>query len=130
LTLTPASGGAPMTLKVGPAIERGAVQALAAAGTKARVFYHEEASPTAAKVQAAPTKEDGAKTYDGQVAKVSDSSITVAGDDGEKTFEIRAEDRPSFETNHLKEHQAENAPVRIYFLTDGSGDYAVAYEDA
>ncbi|MCW2956661.1 MAG: hypothetical protein JWO69_1530 [Thermoleophilia bacterium] len=130
LTVTPTNGDAGVTLAVGPAVERGAMQALIASAAPARVFYHDEESPTAAKVEAAPSAADGAETYEGQVVKVSADEITIDGDDGAKTFEIRAEDQPAFDTKHLDEHRGEGEPVRIYLQKDDAGEYAVAYEDA
>jgi hypothetical protein len=130
LTVTPSAGGDPIELGLGPAIARGPLQALVASGAKSRVFYTSGDTPLAAKVEAAPTAEDGAQTYDGQVVKVSSSSITIDGDDGQRTFEIRSADREGFDTAHLKEHRAEGSAVRIYYRAEGGTDHAVAYEDA
>ncbi|MCW2960947.1 MAG: hypothetical protein JWM25_1426 [Thermoleophilia bacterium] len=130
LTVTPANGGEEITLAVGPAIEPGAVQALAAAGTKARVYYRDEASPTAAKVEEAPTRAIGATVHEGQVVKVSKTRIVIDGDDGEHSFTIRDEDRAAFDVGHLTEHRAEGEPVRVYVQSDADGEYAVSYEDA
>lgn len=130
LTVTPSNGGEEITLAVGPAIEPGAVQALAAAGTKARVYYRDEAEPTAAKVEEAPTRAIGATVYEGQVVKVSAARIVIDGDDGEKTFTIRDEDRAAFDVDHLTEHRGEAEAVRVYVQRDADGEYAVSYEDA
>lgn len=130
LTVTPAKGTA-MTLAVGPAVAKGELQALAASGAKARVFYAEQGDPIAAKVEAAPSAGDGAKTVEGVITKVSASSISVQTSDGDKrTFSIEPADRSAFDTEHLEEHEAESSPVRIYYRADGGVEHAVAYEDA
>jgi len=130
ISVTPETGSA-VTLAIGPAVARGPLQALVAAGTKARVFYAERGEPIAAKVEAAPTVEDGAKTIDGQITKVSKSSITIQPDGGDaRTFTILDEDASAFDTEHLEEHESEGSAVRIYYVPGADGDNAVAYEDA
>ncbi|MCW2973102.1 MAG: hypothetical protein JWN72_1375 [Thermoleophilia bacterium] len=130
LTVTPAKGSA-VTLAVGPAVGKGELQALAASGAKARVFYAEQGDPIAAKVEAAPSAGDGAKTVDGVITKVSTSSITIQTSEGDaRTFGIEPIDRSAFDTEHLQEHEVEGSPVRIYYRAEGGVEHAVAYEDA
>lgn len=129
LTVTPSNGGAKLVLPLGPEVQRGQLQALVASGARGRVYYTGGDSPTAARVDAAPTAEDGAQTYDGKITKVSTTSITIDGADGARTFSIRAADAAAFDVAHLKEHRSEGSPVRIYYRSEG-GEHAVAYEDA
>lgn len=131
VTVTRASGAA-VQLAVGPAVGKGELQALAASGAKARVFYAEKGAKIAAKVEPVPTASAGAKTIDGVITKASTSSISIQTSDGAAhTFTIRAEDRSAFDTAHLQEHAAEDSPVRIYYRTGADGTHdAVAYEDA
>ena len=130
LTVAPSSG-AGQTFEIGPAVQRGELQALVAAGTKARVFYTSDATPIAARVEAAPKASAGAKTFDGDVTKVSSTSITLRGSDGSsRTFSIRDEDASAFDVAHLTEHRDAGEPVRVYYRSEGGTDYAVSYEDA
>lgn len=132
--LTPAKGGAAEEYVIGPKVTSGTVQALAASSARARVFYRtgdtDGPAPTAVAIDAAPSAGEDAKTYDGRVTEVSDSSITIDGDDGKRTFDIAEEDRAAFDTAHLEEHQDEKSPVRIYYRGSGDDLNAVAYEDA
>jgi len=130
LTITPAAGGAVASMPLGPAIEAGALQALVASGSRGRVFYVDDKDPVAAKVEAAPTAEEGAKTYDGQVVSVDAGSITIDGADGTKSFDISEQDRTAFDIAHLKDHRSKSERVRIYYREQGDTRNAVAYEDA
>jgi hypothetical protein len=130
LLVTPKSG-AVETYAIGPAVQRGSLQALAAAGTKARVYYTRGADPIAARVDPAPKPEAGAQAFDGQVAKVSKTSIPIQGSDGaRRTFTIRDQDASAFDVEHLEGHRDEGEPVRVYYRREGGNDYAVSYEDA
>ncbi|MBC7461195.1 MAG: hypothetical protein H7287_07525 [Thermoleophilia bacterium] len=141
VTVTP-STGAPVPLTIGPAVGKGELQALAASGAKARVFYAEKGAKIAAKVEAAPvdgasgnasgSASGSAKTLDGVITKVSKSSISILSSGGEAhTFSIHTEDQSAFDVAHLNEHAAEESPVRIHYRTGGDGsDFAVSYEDS
>ena len=130
LTVTPSSGDDTLVLPLGPEVEAAAVQALAVSQAKTRVFFVDDQDPVAAKVAAAPSAGKGAQTYEGQVVKVSTTSITVDGDDGQRTFTITEADRPAFDTRHLEEHRSEGEAVKIYYRTVDGSEHAVAYEDA
>ncbi|MEO6867516.1 MAG: hypothetical protein ABI200_05800 [Gaiellales bacterium] len=132
LTLTPASGDAKMTFQLGPAVQKGTVQALVAANTRARVFYSSatKTSPVlAAAVEAAPIAGAGSKSYAGLVVSATPTEITIAGKDGNKTFPIMSKDLNSFDIPHLNEHKRTKEPLRIYYMPK-EGNRAVADEDA
>jgi hypothetical protein len=122
-----------MHFELGPDVAKGTVQALIATNARARVFYNSTSKKEpvlAVAVEPAPIAGADAKTYDGTISDVSTTSITIDGDDGEKTFAIQEKDLPSFDVPHLNEHKTEGSPVRVYYVGSGDDAHAVAYEDA
>lgn len=129
LTLTPKSGTA-TEYTLGPAVDQGSVKALELSGERTRVLFR-PGKDIAVRVEAAPKSGAGAKTYTGLVTKVSDTSLTVDGDDGPLTFAIEPQDAEAMDTPHLKEHKQLKEGITVYYRpTNAEGQHAVAYEDA
>jgi hypothetical protein len=129
LVLTP-EGRAPITLELGDDVERAEVQALASSGAPARVEFTPatgEGNGTVVSVHA-QTPHEGAQKFEGTVTKVDESSITLKGDAGEKTFPLS----PSVaeEVDHLNEHASEGEPIRVFLEKDGGTLTVIAFEDA
>lgn len=128
--LTPSSGDAAITFRLGPAVQAATVRALEVSGAPARVSYRlTDQEPVAAAVVAAPKIDAGLAHYDGTIVDVDATSLTVDGADGSRTFTIAPQDAAGFDVEHLREHRSQQAPVRIYF-DPKTPDAAVAYEDA
>ncbi|MEO6867826.1 MAG: hypothetical protein ABI200_07375, partial [Gaiellales bacterium] len=85
--------------------------------------------PVAALVIPAPEISEELRGYKGLIKAVDDTKIEIDGPDGKRSFKIAAEDREGFDIPHLRDHQKENAPVRVYF-DPKTPDLALAYEDA
>lgn len=134
LMVVPEGNGAADEFLVGSGVANSTIQALVASKARARVFYRadgdDEPARMAVAVQPAPTAGNGAKTYEGQITKVSSSSITIDGDDGTRTFAIKGADEAAFDVEHLEEHRDEGEPVRVYYRGSDASPNAVAYEDA
>lgn len=127
--LTPMSGDEPITFGYGPEVAVAEIRALEASKAVARVtFEPTEDAPVALGVDEAP-KLEGLDTYDGTVVSINDDSLVIDGPDGKRTFTVVPSD--GFDIEHLREHEDEGSPVRLYFDDDADvGPLAVAYEDA
>jgi hypothetical protein len=131
ITLTPADGGEPYTFQIGPEVQRGTLRALEAAGQRARVNYRlSETTPIAVAVTSAPIIPEGTPTYEGMVRSITSEEIVIDGEDGERAFVIRPEDRIAFDVPHLTDHIEQKTPVRVYYEDARGGGLAIAYEDA
>lgn len=129
LTLTEKNGDS-REFTLGPAVDQGGVKALELSGETTRVLFR-PGKDVAVRVEPAPKPGAGAKSYTGYVSKVSDTSLTVDGDDGPLTFAILPADAEAMDVPHLKEHQKAKEGIRVYYQPTGAdGQHAVAYEDA
>ena len=126
--LTPKGGGDPVTFTLGPEVQLGEVRAIEATGAPARVSYRPGSTVAAAGVPAPKISEE-LRRYVGEVTAVDARSITIDGDDGERTFDISGADDGGFDVQHLRDHQAERSPVAVYYDPEAP-DVGVAYEDA
>lgn len=127
--VTPKQGDV-VTFTYGSKVDRAGVRAFAASGAPARVSYRlGEDDPVAVSVRAAPALGEGLQSYVGTIASVSDEEIVIDGSDGERAFTIGAADREAFDVPHLRQHQDDSTPVRVYFDPD-EPTAGIAYEDA
>lgn len=131
LTVQPSGGGEPMTLGAGPEVAAAEAQAIAASGEKARVYYREGEDPLAVRVQKM-TISDAAKRTTGQVSEVTETTLTLEPESGDKPLRltIRPENAASFDVEHLEEHRSAGEPITVYHENAHGTDYALAYEDA
>jgi hypothetical protein len=129
-TLQPKDGGAALAFALGPEVEVGALRALEASGSVARVSYREGDDPlVAAAVKAAPKIGEGMQSYVGTITDVDETSIVLDGEDGERTFDISGAEDGVFDVPHLQEHETEQSPIRVYY-DPKAPEVGVAYEDA
>lgn len=132
-TVTPkAEGEEDITFGYGPEIARAAVQAMAASGTVARVYYRPTTkAPVAASVREAPEYGEDVLDYTGTISLVDDERIVIAGPNGERSFDITDAEEDAFDQPHLKDHQDEGTEVKVYFRDSGEGLLVgLGYEDA
>lgn len=132
-TVTPkAEGEEDITFGYGPEVARAAVQAMAASGTVARVYYRPTTeAPVAASVKEAPEYGEDVLDYTGTINLVNDERIVIEGPSGERSFDIADAEDEAFDQPHLKDHQDEGSEVKVYFRDAGEGLLVgLGYEDA
>jgi hypothetical protein len=129
LTVTPPSGSAKVFQR-GEDVAVAELKAFAASGQGVRVYYEPD-TDVALRIEKLPDHPEGAKSVTGNVVAISESEIRVKPDGGDiVTMTIRPDDAPSFEVSHLLEHQAQKAPVKVYYEVQGGAKFALSYEDA
>lgn len=132
-TVSPkAEGEKDITFGYGPEVARAQVQAMAASGTVARVYYRPTTeAPVATSVKEAPEYGEDVLDYTGTINFVNGERIVIEGPNGERSFDIADAEEDAFDQPHLKDHQDEGTEVKVYFRDAGEGLLVgLGYEDA
>ena len=93
-----------------------------------------EQSPSATVTDAEPNSETdegtGLQQVVGRGVSADDTALVLRTADGEKTFQIRAEDLQAVDPEHFNSHVGvDSLGYRIYFISEGGVDYAVSVEE-
>ncbi len=81
------------------------------------------------------SNDDGASggellTVEGRSVSATPDEIVLRTADGDRTFQVTAEDRPAVDPEHFESHAGvETLGFRIFYRTEGETDYAVSAEE-
>lgn len=74
--------------------------------------------------------DDGLRAIDGRAVKASDTELVLRTADGERTFQIKPDDKAGVDPGHYNSHVGiPTLGFRIYFRPEGDVDYAVSAEE-